>query len=137
VPTTTNTYTLGIAAAGTEANARRWSNVYIGTADTYGDNGLPIYWNNGVPEATYPLQYADWEITSGSYVTLDHDKYYADTHVIQVVITSGASYLPGPLSFTSSRDSNGGHLQISTTGNVAGTVSGYVLTARAETLSFS
>ena len=30
---------------------KRWKAVYIGTADTYGSNTQPIYWNAGVPTA--------------------------------------------------------------------------------------
>ena len=47
-PETTNTYTLGL---GGSTSAARWKALYIGTADSYGDNTNPIYWNNGVPTA--------------------------------------------------------------------------------------
>lgn len=30
---------------------KRWGALYIGTADTYGTSGTPIYWNSGVPTA--------------------------------------------------------------------------------------
>lgn len=42
LPSTTNNKSLG-------NSSKRWSNLYIGTADSYGSTSQPIYWNNGVP----------------------------------------------------------------------------------------
>ena len=41
-PEATNTYALG-------SSSLRWSKLYIGTADSYGNNSKFIYWNDGVP----------------------------------------------------------------------------------------
>ena len=38
------------------ASGNRWGKLYVGTADSYGSTGQPIYWNAGVPAAI------DWHI---------------------------------------------------------------------------
>ena len=48
IPATTNAISLG-------DSSHRWSKLYIGTADTYGANDIPIWWNNGKPEAITTL----------------------------------------------------------------------------------
>ena len=134
LPESTNVYDLGQANSATgnnPDNGIRWSHLYIGTADTYGAYGKPIYWNAGAPAATYPVQYTTWTIPSGSSsVTIEKaGKYFTDTYVLSIVVTSGEDKLPGALTWnTDTAD----QLTIATTGNVSDTVSGYVLTARAD-----
>ena len=41
-PSATNTYSLGYSGM-------RWSALYLGTADSYGNVSVPVYWNKGVP----------------------------------------------------------------------------------------
>lgn len=43
-PTANNTYDLG-------SSSRHWKALFIGTADSYGSNVKPVYWNAGVPKA--------------------------------------------------------------------------------------
>lgn len=50
VPWKNNSYALG-------TSSYRWSKVYIGTENSYGNDTTPIYWSNGVPKACTP--YAD------------------------------------------------------------------------------
>lgn len=134
LPESTNTYNLGQANSATGSNPDngiRWSHLYIGTADTYGAYGKPIYWNAGAPAATYPVQYTTWTIPSGSSsVTIEKaGKYFTDTYVLSIVVTSGEDKLPGALTWNTDTADK---LIIATTGNVSDTVSGYVLTARAD-----
>ena len=131
-PETTASINLGIAAGGTEANARRWGKLIVGTADSYGSYGLPVYWNAGVPASTYPVQYTTWTIASGgtSVVLTKSGKYFADTYVIALVVTSGEANLNGPITWTSAADK----LTLTTSTATSGAVSGYVLTARGESI---
>ena len=136
-PATTNTGSLGLGnTAASGDNGKRWSKVYVGTADSYGGYGKPVYWNAGVPEATFPVQYTTWTIANGtnSVTITKANKYYTDTYVISLVVTQGESNLPAPLKW----DTNtAGSLIIKTSDNtnVSGEVKGYVITARGDNLS--
>lgn len=125
LPTADHTLSLGSSTA-------RWAKLEVGTSSTYGAYGLPVYWNSGVPLATYPIQYTTWAITNGSTsVTITKTgKYFADTYVIAIVVTGGESYLNGPLTFTSAENS----IVLSTSASTSGEVTGYILTARAESI---
>ena len=47
---TTNTYSLG-------TSSKRWKELFIGTANSYGSTKKPIYWNAGVPaEISYTIE---------------------------------------------------------------------------------
>lgn len=128
-PATTNSGSLGLGGT----SAKRWSAVYIGTADSYGAYGYPVYWNAGVPAQTFPVQYTTWSIASGGTSTgaiTKTGKYFADTYVIALVVTSGEANLNGPLTWTTAADT----LTITTSAATSGAVSGYVLTARADSI---
>ena len=108
--------------------------LYLGnTTNDYGAYGLPIYWGSGLPTPTYPIQYATWTIASGtSTVTLTSTgKYFADTYVIALVVTSGEANLNGPITWTSDTDT----LTLTSTTSTSGDVSGYVITARGDAIT--
>jgi hypothetical protein len=69
-PATDNTGSLGISDT-------RWGAVFVGTSDAYGDEGQPIYWNDGVPAEI------DWHIGNSNVgehnannVTYNFNGYY-------------------------------------------------------------
>ena len=139
-PENTDTGSLGLGGG----SPKRWSTLYLGTADTYGDAYTPIYWNAGVPAATSPVQYVEWEIASGKKgVQLKDEAFTTSSYVLQLVITSGESYLKGPLTweFTNpgANDNGKGSFIIESTVAIAsGTnvaVAGYALVARGTTLN--
>ena len=133
-PYDTDTGTLGLGGN----SAKRWSAAYIGTADTYGDPYLPIYWNDGVPQYLSGIvQYMPFTIAnSATSVTLQNEAYNQlygiETYVLSIVITSGENYLNDKISWSSSQVSNSttmGQIVLSTAA-VSGPVSGYIITAR-------
>lgn len=63
----TNVQTLG-------ASGNRWKAVYIGTADTYGSEYEPIWWNSGVPTKVTDNALL---VNLGAYVAADTDETYA------------------------------------------------------------
>lgn len=125
-PETTNTLSIG-------TSNYRWGALYLGTADSYGGYGKPIYWNNGVPTDTFPSQYTSWTITSGntSVTITKTGKYFSDTKVIALVVTSGEDKLNAPLNW----ETNTNTLVISTNVATSGTVTGYAITARVDDFS--
>lgn len=69
-PATTNTYTLGTAGS------LRWKAAYIGTADSYGSNAQPIYWNAGVPTAlTHYVHVSSYTIPAAKGVCITYPSY--------------------------------------------------------------
>lgn len=118
---------LGIGANGTEANARRWGKVFVGTADSYGDAYTPVYWNAGVPAAVTVVQQADFTIANAgtSVVITKNNIYTGETMVLQIVVTSGEANLTGPISWASAANK----VTLTTTATT-GEVKGYILTAR-------
>jgi len=116
----------------------RWNKLYVGIADNYGDEYLPIYWDNGVPTPINSIvQYNEFTFnppsaessTTTSTVTLSDDAYNANTCVTQIVVTTDASYLLAPITWTP----GAGTITLTTTVN--GTVSGYIITARGHDLT--
>ena len=137
LPNATNTYDLGASSNDGEDTPYRWRSVLIGTADTYGDPFLPVYWLNGVPTYTYGVvQQKSFTFSSGDTSTTlthaaYHQKYGIHTFVIQIVVTSGESNLNAPITWSSTNeDSTTGTITLSTSVAVSGTVSGYIITAR-------
>lgn len=138
-PETTNNGTLGLAANGTAANARRWAAAYIGNADTYGDTALPIYWNDGVPTYTNGiLQKKSFSFANDTTTTVVEDTAYnqlygIETFVMQIVVTEGEEYLNSPITWVSAQKENStttGQITLSCTEATTGIVNGYILTAR-------
>ena len=126
-PTANNTYTLGMAGSD---DALRWKSLFIGTADSYGDECTPIYWNNGVPKTVGVIQYCDFSFASGATtVVLNKSSYTANTYVIQIVVNSGEANLNGVISW----ESAAGKVTLNTP-QTSGVVSGYILTARGVAL---
>lgn len=119
VPGANNTKTLGSTDA-------KWSKLYVGSSESYGNAYQPVYWNDGVPTVSYPVQYSTWSITSGdNTATLTGtDIFTEDTYVISLVVTSGEQYLNGPITWTSAANT----LTLSTAAT-SGDVEGYVLTS--------
>lgn len=130
IPSSTNTYTLGTSGN----NGNKWSNVYIGTQDSYGTPYQPVYWNEGVPAIVNPVQYQTWVIGAGAHsVTYTHEAYNADTYVLSLVITSGEDHLPEPLVWTTADGiQSNGTLTIavgSSNSTATAEIRGYVITA--------
>ena len=161
IPSSTNTYTLGIGAGNTEppTNPFRWQKLYIGTADSYGDddndanhNIVPIYWNDGVPTPlsssvgdaytpvylnggsitkVTPIQYCGFTIGSGKTgVRLSHAAFTGDSYVLQIVITSGESNLNSAINW----GSFAGYIEL-TCATTSNKVNGYILVSRGGALS--
>lgn len=105
----------------------KWSAIYVGNANSYGSEYIPIYWNNGVPTVTKIVQKKNFTIDSGyASVTLNNINVYgADTIVLQIVVTSGKENLTGPITWTAYE----GAIVLETT-TTRGDVLGYILTAR-------
>ena len=128
-PATSNTGTLG-------TTSYRWEKLYLGTANGYGDAYQPIYWTNGVPAITYPVQYFSWTINKNNYgISFSHACITADSYVLSLVIVSGESYLQAPLTCTSAAGTTAGTLTIQSTAQVTDAVSGYVIIARGTTIN--
>ena len=124
------------------SSTNRWNKLYIGTTNSHGDAGVPIYWNNGTPEATHATQIIkNWEINatnnnnSNNMVEYSDSTWFQDdTQVVALVVTNGMQYLAGELTWTITDNHK---LQISSSANVSGNVSGYIILSRSETLTFS
>lgn len=125
-PQTTNSGSLGLTT-------NRWATMYIGTANSYGDAYTSIYWHNGVPEAVTPIQYVEFTIGNGYYgVTLSHSAFTANSYVMQIVVTSGASGLNSEISWDSETT---GQISLTCTTATSSAVSGYILVSRGDALS--
>lgn len=126
-PAESNTGSLGLGGA----SAKRWATVFIGTADTYGDAYTSIYWNNGVPTVTTPLQYCAFTINSGKNgVKLTHTAFTTASYVTQIVVTSGESNLNSAIAWESAT----GYIDL-TCAATSGEVSGYILVIRGDTIT--
>lgn len=126
-PETNNTGTLGIGGL----DPYRWSKVYIGTADSYGDAYTPVYWNNGTPAAVALLQYQAFTILSGNDgVKLSHDAFTADSYVSQIVVTGGEANLNSAISWTSGT----GYIDLVCSTAPSGNVTGYIVVGRGAQL---
>ena len=123
IPEATNTYTLGLAAGGTESNAKRWKALFLGTQDSYGDENTPIYWtDNGVPAPATVIQKATFSLTSansGSHSVTTNTT--ANSHIVEIVVDTGIQYLLSTITCTP------GNNTITVSATVDGTVSGYIL----------
>ena len=126
-PATNNSGSLGLTD-------HRWNKLYIGTANSYGGAGVPIYWNSGAPTATYSTQILqNWSLADASITYANTDYIQSDTQVITLVVTSGPEYLEGPLSWEIDPDHH--QLTIRSTRAVSGTVTGYAILSRNDTIS--
>ena len=123
IPEATNTYTLGLAAGGTESNAKRWKALFLGTQDSYGDEYTPIYWtDSGVPAPATVIQKATFSLTSansGSHSVTTNTT--ANSHIVEIVVDTGIQYLLSTITCTP------GNNTITVSATVDGTVSGYIL----------
>ena len=127
-PDTTNTYSLGNAT-------NRWSSLYVGTANSYGDIHTPIYWYDGVPTVTEIIQRETFSFSStpgNNTVTVgDNTSVSAlTTQVIQIVVTdidNSISNLQSPIEWSVITDTtnNVNHIQLSAT--TCGAINGYIL----------
>lgn len=132
IPATTNTYSLG---TGGTTSPKRWSALYIGAEDTYGDPYLPVYWHNGVPTSLDGvIQYKAFTIyPNTTSITLESTAYNPNTYVLQIVITNGEANLNGAITWTSqwkTGSSNTIGEVVLTTAQTSGAVQGYIITAR-------
>ena len=138
LPNIDDTYTLGRAEE-SNIEALRWASLFIGTADTYGDPYLPVYWNQGVPAYTNGIvQKKNFSFASGATsTTIEHEAYNQlygiETFVLQIVVTSGESNLNSLISWESHQKNGSttiGEITLTTSVATSGIVSGYILTAR-------
>ena len=102
IPTTDQTSVLG---SNDSTDPKRWSALYIGTADTYGGPTQPIYWNNGVPTyLTFTPNRLYYSASSTSFTATDH--YATSTQLIlnapssvssitDTLYVNGTTYLNG------------------------------------------
>lgn len=123
-PSTTNTGTLGLTS-------KRWSALFIGTADTYGDPYTPIYWLDGVPTVMNVVQKINWTLSNTSKSvtiasTAGAEIFSSSSIIVQIVVTSGESNINAPLTWKSGTD----WIAINTSIAVSGTVTGYILVIR-------
>lgn len=78
IPATDQTSVLG---SNDSTTPKRWSALYIGTADTYGGTTQPIWWNNGVPTAlTFTANRLYYSASSTSFTATSH--YATSTQLI-------------------------------------------------------
>ena len=111
-------------------SSHKWSKLYLGTDDTYGNLYQPIYWNDGVPAVAYPLQHFTWTIKSGQkQIAIEHEAFTSQTYVISLVVTDGVSNLRAPLQWGTYNETSDqyGCLVIGTEIPVAGDVIGYAI----------
>lgn len=94
-PERTNEISLGVSGT-------RWSKLYVGTADSYGSNTQPIYWNAGVPTAiTYTANRLYYPSAVNSFTAGTH--FVSDTKIAinstnipnETLYVNGTSYHNG------------------------------------------
>ena len=102
IPATDQTSVLG---SNDSMAPKRWSALYIGTADTYGGTTQPIWWDNGVPKAlTFTPYRLYYSASSTSFTATDH--YATSTQLIlnapssvssitDTLYVNGTTYLNG------------------------------------------
>lgn len=106
----------------------RWSSIYVGSKNSYGDTYTPIYWNNGVPEEVRTIQQANFTITNSGAdagtATISTNTS-ANSMVVEIVVkedsNSHISNLQSPITW----GVNNGTIVLSAT--VGGRIDGYVL----------
>lgn len=125
IPQINQTYSLGEGTT-----PLRWSSIYVGSANSYGDAYTPIYWNSGVPEAVMPTQYEEFSFTTGTgssqTINLTSPAFTAQSYVLEIVVDTGEEYLQDAISWTSSA----GMIQLTTKVQSSQTVSGYIIVSR-------
>ena len=124
VPQATNTYTLGESTT-----PLRWSALYIGTADTYGDEYTPVYWSNGVPTEVEIVKKYTFSFSSGATTTTvsPTNTNKAKSIVTEIVVDTGISYLNGEITWSVPTTGTDANKIVLTTTATSGTVSGYIL----------
>lgn len=130
IPESSNSYTLGLAANGTEANAKRWQALYVGTNDAYGTAYTPIYWNNGIPGEVTVTKKLTFSFTSSStsIVVNTPDTNISNWIVTEIVVDTGIEHLKGSISWNVlTTGDNKNKIELTTTATPDDTVSGYIL----------
>lgn len=121
-PNTTNTGSLGLST-------NRWKTLYIGNADTYGDEYTPIYWNNGIPTQAVIVNKYTFSFASGATsitpITQSHTNK-EKTIVTAIIVDTGISYLKAPIVW---EINSSGNIALTTGTATSGIVSGYILTS--------
>ena len=117
---TISNYSLGITD-------QRWNALFVGTADSYGDVYMPVYWNEGVPaEAVNFIQNASFSLTTtnNGAVTIGSATNISDNaEVVDIVVTSGYEHLLSTIAWSVNTTNH----QIALSATVDGTVNGYIL----------
>ncbi len=104
-------------------------------SQTYGNLYTPIYWSNGKPATTTPIQKISFTFnhTYPSEIHLSHDAITKNTCISEIVVTSGFEYLHSSISWEVITNNNTSYLKLSTTSAItnvetdAKTISGYVI----------
>lgn len=106
---------------------QRWKALYVGSADSYGDDYTPVYWNDGVPAAaTHIIQHSTFTLntTNNGSVSIGSGTTVSDeAEVVEIVVNGGYESLLSPISW--SIDTLNHQIVLSAT--VDGTVTGYIL----------
>ena len=124
IPSANNQYTLG------SSTNNRWSALYIGTDDTYGDEYTPIYWYDGIPTEVAVVQKYTFSIANGSTTAIitPTNTNKARSIVTEIVVDSGIEYLNGPISWEiPTTGDNEDKIVLTTTVATSGAVGGYIL----------
>jgi len=106
---------------------QRWKALYVGSADSYGDDYTPVYWNDGVPAAAmHIIQHSTFTLntTNNGSVSIGSATTVSDeAEVVEIVVNGGYESLLSPISWSIDTLNN----QIVLSATVDGTVTGYIL----------
>ena len=107
----------------------KWGKLYVGTAETYGDEYTPIYWNDGIPTEVAVVQEYTFSIASASTtaVIAPTNTNKAKSIITEIVVDSGIEYLNGPISWDVPTTGTNKDKIVLTTTATSGAVSGYIL----------
>lgn len=101
----------------------RWSKLYVGTADSYGSNTQPIYWNAGVPTAiTYTANRLYYPSTTTAFTAGTH--FVSDTKIaINSTSTPNETLYVNGTSYHNGNDTHAGNIEpsVDSTYNIGST----------------
>lgn len=129
-------YTLG-------TSNNHWNKLYIGATNSHGDQYTPIYWNDGKPEVTTPIQRINFTVDKDhlSPLKFSNNAITTDTSVLEIVVTGGYQWLHGPIEWDNIIEDNTRKIQLTipspiTEESAATTkIYGYIKIAHTATMS--
>lgn len=117
---TVSDYSLGISD-------QRWNALFVGTQDSYGDEYMPVYWDDGVPApAVHFIQHSTFALnnTNGGETSIGSAATVSDdAEVIEIVVQGGYEHLLSSIEWEIDSINH----QIDLNADVDGTVTGYIL----------